>query len=309
MNTVLTRPSSPTARVIVNGLALLCFSNRNKRAEVGCLDVAGHDLLFTIYDSDCNIYKDSDGTEVSYVIAEGTKNATIEINSDNPGIGTLFYPADPSDDTSFRHTLNLDRIHDEFGKGRLSIKQNLDFLARLYINSGVFFTEAMSKEKGIIHLYGDESKVIFPPQRVGKIYGADIDDEIVKINITTNLFQKTIELKKSSKPYSIVIRYKCQWEDPTTLTDFQEFYRILNLPAKHQVTDLTYEQPEIPYFHPCEIGLLKMLEKSPELKAELETNKSVAPLISNFMLAREACEGATVPECPLNLEGIPEPCE
>lgn len=167
----------------------------------------------------------------------------------------------------------------------------------------------MSKEKGVIHLNGDESKVIVPPQRVGKIYGADIDDEVVKINITTNLFQKTIELNKSSKPYSIVIRYKCQWEDPTTLTDFQEFYRILNLPGNHQVTDLTYEQPEIPYFHPCEIKLMQMMEESPEFKEELEMNESVAPLISNFMLAREACKGGTVPVCPLNLEGIPEPCD
>jgi hypothetical protein len=54
---------------------------------------------------------------------------------------------------------------------------------------------------------------------------------------------------------------------------------------------------------------MQMMEESPEFKEELETNKSVAPLISNFMLAREACEGATVPDCPRNLEGIPEPCE
>jgi hypothetical protein len=139
MNIIPERPTSPTARVIVNGLALLCFSQRNNRAEVGCLNVRGHDLLFTIYDSDCNIYKDSDNADISYVIKHGTKNAKIEINSDNNGIGSLFYPTNFKDDNSFRHMLSLDRIHGEFGKGRLTIKQNVDFLARLYINRGVFF--------------------------------------------------------------------------------------------------------------------------------------------------------------------------
>jgi hypothetical protein len=167
----------------------------------------------------------------------------------------------------------------------------------------------LSKKKAKFHINNDENNEILHRQRIGKIYGADIDDEVVKINIKTDSFQKTIELNKSSKPYSIVIRYKCCNEHPTTITDFQNFYDALNFPANHAKTDITYEAPENPYFHCCETKLMQRFKESSEFKKELETNNSVSLLINYMILAREACEGATVPNCPLNLEGIPEPCE
>jgi len=64
----ITRPNNPTATVIVNGLALLCFSRANNRAEVGLLPTDNtHPLFITVYNPDCNgIAKDINGDEFNY---------------------------------------------------------------------------------------------------------------------------------------------------------------------------------------------------------------------------------------------------
>jgi len=309
MNTVPQRPTKPTARIIVNGLALLCFSKLNGgRAEVGCLPVAEHDLYITVYDSGCNVLR-VDGELVNYKI----NGETVTINPSHPGVGSLFYPNDVKDIESFRHMLNLDKIHAEFGKGRAKIKAGNVYLGEIYINNGIFYTEAISGQKAIIHIKDDESKQLFEPHRVGKVFGADINDETVIINISSGTLYKTITLNRNADgPYSVLIRYKCS-DIPSTQTDFERFYDVLELPsAEHRQTDLKFEWTEIPYRHPCEERLINRCMLEEQFKANLlenEADSSIIGLLENIIRAREACETSTKPECPENLRGLPDqPC-
>jgi hypothetical protein len=312
MNPSLTRDPNPTAQVIVNGLALLCFSQLNGgRAEVGCLKLLStpHTLNLTIYNPDCGVHP-VDGVPVSLEINDGIVN----INSDNPGIGSLYYPDidSPEDKYSFRHMLNIDKIHDEFGSGKVKIKVPADgYLGEIYINKGVFYTEALSSRKATIHLKGDDRKKILEIPHVGKVFGADINDPIVKIDITVGGTTETITLQRQpnqTKPYTIMIKYKCI-EAAGEITDFEQFYRMLNLPdVRHKETDLKYDGVETPYRHSCERALLKGFLFNEMHRAKILENQAIRNLVESFFFATEACETATKPRCPENLRGTNEPC-
>lgn len=308
MNTVPTKPAGATAQIIVNGLALLCFSKLNGgRAEVGCLPVGNHDLYITVYKPNCEIYTLPSGEKVNYKINGGTVN----INPTHPGMGSLYYPIDIKDIQSFRYMLNIDKIHAEFGKGRAKIKTGNTYAGEIYINSGIFYTEAISGQKAIIHIKDNESKELFEPHRVGKVFGADIYNDVVTIIISAGTLYKTIELNKADGPYSVVIRYKC-CDQPGTYSDFQRFYEILELPSvDHKETDVTFEWKEIPYRHRCEERLLNRFILEAEFRQEIlenEEDKTTMELLDSVIKATEACETSTKPECPENLRGISETC-
>jgi len=300
MNTVPNKPKNPTVQVIINGLALLCFSRKYNQAEVGFLKLTEpqlHPLLFTIYEPNCR------GIKFHTVIESGT----ININSDTQGIGSLYYP-EPTDENDFRKVLSLDEIHKRFSNERVTIKADNDYLAKLFIQKGIFFNAALSNGLGRIFHRDDILQTVVPAQKIGKVYGAYIDDEVVNIKIDS-VAAPIPTLTRSTSPYTIIIRYKCA-DERATETDFQRFYDTLKqpLPAGHQICDLEYGEIEEPYRHDCERGEINEFETNEEFKTTVEGDKSLAMLFNSFFFAREACEGTTKPDCPENLLGEPEPC-
>lgn len=297
MNTTGTRPPNPTATVFINGLALLCFSVKNDRAEVGFLKVREHPLLLTIYDSNCNPVF---GTPFEI------KSGAISVNSGGRGIGTVYQPG-ISEAEDFRYLLDFDRIHKVFDDERLSINPKAEYLAKLYVKNGMFFNAALSSQDGVIFYKDSRGDMVqaLPSQRVGKVIGAYIDDDEVTIDITD---KEPITLRKAESRYSVVIRYKCVNNNPHIQTDFDKFYKVLELPSeKHKITDLQYAETEIPYQHPCERNLSYQCKHNEKFREMAAKNEAMQKLLDGIViLAEEACQGGDLAGYPRNLEGEPE---
>lgn len=297
MDTVDQMLEEKTARVIINGLAILCFSNSYERAEVGFLQVKDHPLTLTIYDKDCNMVK------VTPDLQDGT---TIDINPDKSGLGALYCPTDGdepenSDKHDFRHLLNLDKLHAEFfPPGKIGIKPESTFLATLYLRNAVFFNALKSKNKAMIFSLASRKRHL---DKIGKVIGADLNDDEVVIKINSETFHTLT--KDAGYPYTVIIRYKCEGK-ANKETDFQEFHRVLSSPPEHRL-DLSYNDVEPAESGECEKMLLQAFTEN-KLRLEGEDEKAVTQLIENLRSAEEACQGAVKPECPSNLFGEPEPC-
>jgi len=295
-----TRAAEPTARIFINGLAILCFSQHFNRAEVGFLNVSDHPLLFNIYDKRCvPILPNPAGIE----IFSGTG---ININSepDHAGLGYLYYP-NPTNDNDFRRLINIDQLHAEFfDTDRVKIKPN-PFFAKMYINNGIFFNAELSKKESKFYTSSKEKE----KERVGKVIGADIEDASIKIVLSSDI-NNPITLTNSAgrHPYRIVIRYKCE-RVASDKTDFERFYDVLTLPStKHKKLKHKYKDIEEPEPLMCEEQFIKMFREDPQFKEKVKNNELLGKLARNADRAREACEGSTKPDCPENLQNIPEDC-
>ena len=303
METTEVKPNNhaATATLFVNGRALLCFSKKNERAEVGFLKIRRHDLLFTIYNASCD--------PVFGTPFDLSPRTIIAVNSNNNGLGKLYYPPlETSIDEDFRHLLDLDRIHKWFDfDERLNIKNDNDYLAELYIKNGIFFNAALSTRIGRVFPIGDPRQTVIRPRRIGKVIGTELNDDLVIIEISG---KEPIHLRREEGPFSIVIRYKCINERPSIATDFQEFYSALKeFPSrKHDRCDLEYDDVEQPYKHPCEKPLPARFEKDENFRESVIKNESFQKLLDSIILAEEACQAVTKTECPENLVGDPEQC-
>lgn len=294
VETVRTKFDEPTARVIINGLAILCFSKTFNRAEVGFLNVENHPLFFTVYGPDC--------LPVAGTPAKVNSGTGIKINAAVRGMGTLYYPADKNDD-DFRHLINLDELHRGFGGGRLGLKPNT-YVAKLYLNNGRFYTAARSRRGGDIFPVDARDRPVKIGHRVGKVIGAELNEETVVIEISSR--PEPIVLRKADGPFTVIIRYKCEC-GPAMETDMERFYEVLDLPPGHKKLDLVYEDLEDAHLHPCETSLLSAFEKGDEFAERMKVDEATEKLIGNLIRAREACETSTVPDFPRNLEGVQEP--
>lgn len=296
---------NPTAHVYINGLAILCFSKRFNRAEVGFLQVKDHPLLFTIYDKNC---EPKFGTPL--VLHSGT---TIKINHNNPGLGKLYTPDDGdepnnSDNRDFRHLLNIDKLHDEiFNSNRVEIKPNF-YLAKLYLSNGIFFCAERSKHKAKIinaRVRPGRPPIRKPLPRVGRVIGTDIFSNEILIDISS-LSQPLPPLKREDGPYKVVIRYKCN-RTSSIKTDFEKFYNVLELPTNHEALDLEFDDKEPIELLDCEKHFLEAFNEE-KFGADSDSKRIFSLFHKNLLRAEEACQAAVKPLCPGNLQGIPEPC-
>lgn len=283
------RKVHPTAKVIINGLAILCFSRRNDRAEVGFLSVQDHPLLLTVYGPDCQ--------PIAPTPLEINSGTGIKISNGKPGIGAVYQTSADADD-NFGNMLNFDELHSASSSAVLGIKPN-PYFAKLYLNNGLFYTEARSVQKGSIFPENKPDTPIRTGIRIGKVIGAEIEGETITIDISSQL--KPITLEKAGGPYTIIIRYKC-CETGATYTDMEDFHKVFDLPPGQPILDLEYEAKEEPYLHNCE----KVLNKKGEFNKEMEVDTTTRKLLDNFKKAAEACESGIAPKYPRNLEGLPE---
>lgn len=304
MNRVTALPQDPTARVIINGLGLLCFSRKYNRAEVGFLETESrHPLLLTIYDRLCNV--------VPPILPELQSGAEITINSNNPGLGQLYTPdmgarPDNSDEHDFRHLLNLDEMHLEvFDYENVQIKADVNYLAKLFLSNGVFFNAKRSTHPAKIRHRpkspGGNNVTVFP--RIGKVIGANIGGDQVLVTVNG---QPIPLARDANSPYTIVIRYKCEREEGNAETDFERFHNALNLP-KVDALDVFYNDIEPPDRIDCEKHLERAFNEK-TLSEEFCKNENLIQLIKSFGRSEEACQASTKPQCPGNLLGQPEPC-
>lgn len=303
MNTVPRRTPNPTATVVVNGLALLCFSRLNQgRAEVGFLDVPDHPLFITIYDSEsgCNIVRNN-GEDFSYPIQGGE----IKINLNNSGLGSLCHS---NDDQDFRWMLNLDEIHLNLNTNprRIPIKSAANFFAKLFIKNGEFFTEPEALSSQSAKIKREDNGHLIIDRRVGKAFGVDIHNDSIVVELDNP--RKTITLNRTSQPYIISIRHKCA-RGSTTLNDFTRFYDVLDRTnTGHPKTKLVYENPEPAHIPRCEHLCVQRFDNDEKFRESAEKNKSMLELVDNIRRATEACQSSTKDECPENLSGQTEPC-
>jgi hypothetical protein len=299
------KDQDPTVRVIINGLALLCFSKKNNgRAEVGFLKTATpHPLLFTIYDRSC--------TDVTSQflqlpgLPELPDGADITVNSKHPGLGQLYTPdttpkPKESDDEDFRHLLNLDEMHFKvFGHRNVQIKADSTYLAKLFISNGTFYNAKRSTNPAKIRNRNG------PPEdfpKVGKVIGANIMDTQVFVTVNTDSFDLS---RGANSPYTIILRYKCE-HGPSAETDFERFHNVLNLPAR-DVLDVFYGTTEPADRVGCEVHFEKAFDEK-KLSEKALRDKGVKQLIRAFRRSEEACQTSMKPECPGNLLGEPEGC-
>jgi hypothetical protein len=303
MNTVDERPNNPTALVYINGRALLCFSRANSQAEVGFLKIDEcHELFVTIY---------RPGHDPIPDLLKPVKEITI--NSSRSGLGSLYYSVDSNneadwDDEDFRHVLDFDEIHKIFTPGimgRVKIKTGNSYLAELFINDATFFTATLSRNRGRIFAISGGLPSQPPLRRIGKIIGAQIDDEVVDIHIKfKDDSEQKITLQKENTPYEIMFRYKCATEIEGKSTDFEKFYNVLRLPPNHKELDFEYETIEPIEPIQRERDLLQLFSrKDAKLMSLIEKKPDLLKLLENIIAATEACQAATKSECPSNLRG------
>lgn len=294
MTKVSARPNPVTARLLINGLGLLCFSQKYNRAEVGFLEGGrAHPLFFYIYDRYCRLV----GEPIP--IPQGTE---IDINAGNPGLGSIFCFDEanpPVDQDDFRHLINVDELHSAVP---VKIVPNPTYFAKLYVNRGTFFNSELSMGKG--RFFNKQMIEVKVKDRNGRIIGADIVDDPIRIDFNGNPIA-TLVRNPNEFPYSIRIRYKCEG-DVTTATDFKEFYKVLNVPTADQL-DFIYDAAEDPPKNRCDCTLLYRAETDHEFQKEIEKSKPLSLLVESLRRATEACEGGGKPQCPENLRGETEP--
>lgn len=298
-------PNDPNARVVrvaINGLALLCFSQKDGgRAEAGFLSTdTPHPLLFYIFDKNCKLIHPKSGS------AELPAGTEIYINHNNTGHGAIYAPddtefPDQSNPYDFRHLLNLDEFHKEvFGVEKIPLVRNFPYLGRLFLYNGLFFTAKRSQKPAIIRTFARPA-ISLP--RVGKVIGADIADQEVRVRIGSQELDPLV--KDGNSPYTIVMRYKCEESDHIE-TDFQLFHNVLDTLPEHLI-DIYYDGIEQAGFLGCERILQESL-RNREFIEDYERAEIFSQLLRSFDRAEEACQGSTKPQCPLNLLGEPEPC-
>jgi hypothetical protein len=295
------KDQNPTARVIINGLGLLCFSKRHGgRAEVGFLETASHHpLVITIYDRFCEIYRNFPPLR---------NEAEISVNSNHPGLGQLYTPdlterPQSSDNEDFRHLLNLDEMHRTiFGRQNVQIKRNSTYLAKLFISNATFYNAQRSRNAARIRHRERFGRRVTNFPRIGKVIGANIMDTQILVRVNSEEFTL---INDARSPYTISIRYKCL-SDERAETDFERFHNVLAL-DQDDVLDIFYGRAEPRHKLPCEDKFERDFEGQ-RLSEEAYRSEGLAQLFESLKRAEEACQTSTKPECPGNLLGEPETC-
>lgn len=218
--------SSTSVRAFINidGLALLCFSEMNNRAEVGFLNIEDpqHPLLIWI-----------DGIADPIEIPKG---GTIVINSNHFGIGSQFRSA--GDDRDFGLLIDLDAVHGM----PVSVVNSDKFYARLFVNDATFFTAVKSTFPARLVEIGASSEKQMG--QIGKVTGAYIYDGDVDLVIDG----VPVDLSSISRPYRIEIKYQCLQGEPTPTpgSDYRFIYDVAGVPDGRRY-DLIYDGNEPPY--------------------------------------------------------------
>ncbi|HEX8368378.1 MAG TPA: hypothetical protein VF604_07535 [Pyrinomonadaceae bacterium] len=264
-----------TLNVFIHGLALICFSETNARAETGFLKVADktHFYEIKIYRNDCELIWNSKDIFTDAAL----KNSILVVNANKTGVGKRFESqgGKENDDEDIRWTVDLDDAHMRCMGFVSNAGERIH--SRVYINDGTFYTKVKSTFKATLHKEGDETAAKFEDY-VAKVVGAAVDGEEVPIELQFPNGSRHLigKFKKSDGPFFVYLGYRCQGGDCEPEGDFLHNYDVMKLPtdAPHKF-DLTYKEAE----------------------KDWEYCKNVEPGQPGFDAVEEACQATTSGGC------------
>ncbi|HEX8250211.1 MAG TPA: hypothetical protein VF599_18705 [Pyrinomonadaceae bacterium] len=238
------KADNATVNVFIHGLALICFSQTNDRAETGFLKVQDktHFYEIKVYRNGCELIWNS----ADYFKDAALANSILVINAGKTGVGRRFESlgGKGNDDEDIRWTVDLDDAHLRCMSFVPNAQDRIH--SRVYINDGTFYTKVKSTFKAILHKEADPAVAKFE-DFVGKVVGATVEGDEVPIELQFPNGSRHLigRFKKSEGPFFVYLGYRCQGADCSSEGDFLHNYDVMKLPgdAPHKF-DLTYRDEE-----------------------------------------------------------------
>lgn len=237
-------PVNPTASLFFDGLGVCCFGADPKRAEFGFIKADGHELEIYICDKNKNVIASFPSSEVPSLDGGEIFIETTDMVATSQYHHPLARDLDTSD---FRWMPDIDRIYDSAVEFVENATANLH--AKIYLNGGVLYTKTLSESNAYLK-DTETQREAMSLGRVGRVLGADVASEEVKIRIVqkNNEVFELILAKGHESPYYVDIRYNCGIPGRSDeLSDFHEIYKIVQPSATEPRYSLEYDALEEPW--------------------------------------------------------------
>lgn len=241
-------PDEPILTLYIDGLALLCFNQKKKRAEIGFMTLKNHDVFLSLYDSK--------GKEIIH--RRKIKTGLNRMTSEDAGTVELFKKG--SDPRNFEHMYELSDLYTE----QLELKPKLKYKTKFYIENAVFFTDPDSHEEVIAYEVKTGKEV--STRKTGQVLGIASNSNKPVLSIGS----EKIKLKKGERYNAILATGPCL--ALSNDSDFKYFYTLLKNAGGKPQYNLKYKYDDFVWFSPFE--RLAMEKFTSDLAGYVKSTKS-----------------------------------